>query len=500
MLSLSESRKIFWLFVALHCVLWVMMPVLMRYALPHDTIEGVLWGQHLEWGYDKNPWMNAWLTRLGWVVGGTSGWGIYALSSFFVGISFWSVFQLAQKITSPLNALISVLLLEGCVNYTLVPQGFNDNVIELGLWPLMFLCFYQALTSQKNRYWILTGLTAGLGLMTKYFTAIPIFVMFWFMCFSPKARRGFKSIGFLYAIITVMLVILPHLIWLFQHDFLTIRYAFNRAAQAHPNFIQFGFSQIIDFLLPLLIFFVLIKFKFKKSYYPEVKWDFNRQFVMSMAFGPLLLTVVLAMIFRWYLYNEWGVPFVALWGLGLVLLFEHRINLTRKQLKYFIVFIYGLMFLWALGYAEGLMIDQKHKHSDNYPAQEIADYVTNTYHQVYHKKLLYVAGSRYVGGYLAFYSKDHPSVWVEWNPDFSPWIDREHLQEYGAVFIQDNYYGTTVFGERPDTNEGKAFPKAILKQYPNLIILPVKYFSWKRGNKTLDKIPVLIAFLPPKGH
>src|SRR5476649_291851 len=150
----------------------------MRYALPHDTIEGAMWGQHLEWGYDKNPWMNAWLTRLGWELGGTSGIGIYFISSIFVGISFWAVWKLAQKMVNPTQALLSVLILEGCIDYTLVPQGFNDNVIELGLWPLMFLFFYNAIQDQKIKDWIWLGIIAGLAMMAKYYTAMPILLMF----------------------------------------------------------------------------------------------------------------------------------------------------------------------------------------------------------------------------------------------------------------------------------------------------------------------------------
>jgi hypothetical protein len=489
---IHRDRQIFWCFVFTHCLLWVMMPVLMRYALPHDTIEGVVWGHHLEWGYDKNPWMNAWLTRLGEVIGKNTGVGIYAMSSLFVGLSFWSVWELAKKIVSPLNALIAVLLLEGCVNYTLVPQGFNDNVIELGLWPLMFLFFYQSLTTQRVFYWILTGCVAGLGLMTKYYSAVPIAVMFLFLCVNHQARKSFQHKGIYCAIVSGLIVIFPHIIWLFQHDFLTIKYALNRADHSEFNIFKFAFSQFNDFIFPIIILFVLLKFKL------NIKGtkDFNVQFIDWMALGPFILTLILSFIFKWHLYNEWGVPLVALWGIFLVVHFEP--NVEQNLFKKFLIFIYTLMFLWAIGYAAGLTLDKKHKHSDNYPAQEIANYVTMSFRERYHQPLKYVAGSRYVGGYISFYSIDHPDIFVEWNPAYSSWINLQQLKKSGAVFVQDNYYGTTVFGEHPDTDNGKKFPEAVLKFYPNLIILPVKYFSWKRGNQQLEKIPVLIGFLPPE--
>jgi hypothetical protein len=491
-----QLRRYFWWFVIIHSVLWIIVPTVFRFALPHDTIEGAMWGQHLIWGYDKNPWMNAWLTRLGFEIGGTSGIGIYALSSFFVGLSFWSVWKLAQKILSPELALISVLLLEGCINYTLVPQGFNDNVIELGLWPLMFLCFYNALSHQKILDWLGVGVVAGLAIMAKYYTGIPLFIMALFLMTYKETRISFRFSGIYVGLLAFIIVIFPHFIWLIQNNFITLKYAFDRASIEPINFwtlhfsypLNFALSLIIDFLFPIILLFVIAKPK------TEAIQNSNK-FIFWMSFGPYILTILLAMIFGWHLYNEWGVPLVTLWGILLVMIFKPEIS--EKLFKRFLIIIYTIMFLWVIGYIIGLYIDHNHKHSDNYPAQEIANYVTQEWQERYHKPLRYVAGSRYIGGYLAFYSKDHPSVYVEWNPEFSPWINIDEMKKYGAIFIQDNYYGTTVFGKHPYTNNGKQFPSEVLKQYPNLIILPVKYFHWKRGNKDLGPIPVLVGFLSP---
>lgn len=518
-MEISQSKKYFWWFVLVHCTLWMIIPAVMRYALPHDTIEGAMWGQHLEWGYDKNPWMNAWLTRLGWEIGGTSGIGIYAISSFFVGLSFWSVWKLAGKILSPLSALISVFLLEACINYTLVPQGFNDNVIELGLWPLMFLCFYNALYNDKNnppiKYWIFTGLIAGLAMMAKYYTGVPLVIMALYLLTRKEGRISFRSSGLYLGALVFVLVILPNVIWLFQHDFMTIKYAFNRADNLQHDFwilhlyypFDFAYTQLLDFLLAIILLVYLSASSSRSSAVMPAKdldpanklWNDNRSakaYILFMALGPFVLTIILAMLFGWHLYNEWGVPLVALWGLLLILIFKPEIS--EKKFKKFMMIIYIIMFLWMIGYIAGLFINSKHKHSDNYPAKEIAHYVTTQWQEKYHKPLKYVAGSRYVGGYIAFYSHDHPSVYVEWNQQFSPWINLAEMKKYGAVFIQDNYYGTTVFGKHPYTNNGKEFPAEVLKQYPDLMILPVKYFNWKRGNKHDDPIPVLIGFLPPQ--
>lgn len=500
---------LFWWFTLIHAVLWVILPTSMRYALPHDTIEGAMWGQHLEWGYDKNPWMNAWLTRLGWEIGGTSGLGIYILSSAFIVLSFWAVWRLASKFLPPVYALISVFLLEGCINYTLVPQSFNDNLIELGLWPLMFLFFHNAIREQKYKDWLWVGITAGLSFMAKYYTAIPLILMFIFLLINKEARQSFFQFGIYLAFICFSLIILPHFIWLIEHQFITLAYAFNRTINEHINWwtlhfyypASFGFGLIVDFLLPIVLLGIFIWPAKNNSEQTVVASkitlsNFDRQYLIILGIGPFIVTMLLSAIFGWRLYSEWGVPLVSLWGILLVVILQPKITLSA--FKRFMIIIYTLMFLWGIGYVLGLSLDKWHKHSDNYPAQQIADEITKLWWEKYHKPLKYVAGSRYIAGYIAFYSSDHPSVYVEWNQQFSPWISVNEMKKYGAVFIQDDYYGTTVFGKHPDTHNGTQFPKEVLMEFPNIEILPLQYFRWLRAGESVPPIKLLIGYLPPK--
>lgn len=496
----TKCQKIFWLFAISQALIWIALPTIFRYALPHDTIEGAMWGMHLEWGYDKNPWMNAWLTRLGWVIGGTSGIGIYFIGQLFVITSLWSVWKLAQKFLTPAYALISVLLLEGCVNYTLVPPTFNDNLIELGLWPLMALFFYQALKDQRLRDWLGLGIVSGLAMMAKYYTVFPMVIMLGFLLTEKKGRLSFKKPGFYLALLSFMAVILPHVVWLFHNNFITVDYALHRSDNMHLSWLKqhiyypfnFAFAQIANVLaLPVLLLFCYAKNKEKNKLS-----SYDQKFLLTMAFGPYVLTVLLSAILGWRLYNEWGVPLVSLWGIVLVVFVQPA--LTQKTFNRFVKIIFVVTFLWAIGYPAGLYLQKHTRHSDNYPAQEIANAVTKEWQARYHKPLKYVAGSRYVAGYVAFYSKDHPSVYAEWNNKFSPWINVEKMKRYGAVFVQDNYYGTTVFGGHPNTDNGTKFPAQVLKRYPHLIILPVQYFYWHRVGKNVTPIPLLVGFLPPQ--
>ena len=490
--SVQNVQKYFWCFTLIHCALWITLPLFLHHAIPRDSIEGFVWGQHLEWSYDRNPWMNAWLTRAAWLLTGKSDIAFYALSSFFVGLGFWSVWKIAQLFVTPAKALLSVVLLECCVNYTIFPLEFNDNTIELGLWPLLFLFFYRAIETQKTKAWIITGIIAGLAMMTKYYAPFLFVIMLLYLILYKNARVSFTQKGLYYSLICFIVIITPNMIWLCHHHFLTITYAVDRAYntlgfwQLHIiSPIRFFNAQTINFILPFLIVLFFSRKHWHKPHQAP-------HFLYWVALGPFFLTLLAAIIFGWRLHNGWGAPLVSLWGLLLVCVFQPEISLKKT-----LVIGYTIMLLWTAGYAAAITLEKSTAHNDNYPAKAIANFATRAWHNRYHKPLKYVAGSRYIAGYVALYSKDHPSVFVSWNKNSSEWINTTKMEKYGALFIVENDNPPTINSSQPK-NKVLEFPPRILKKYPGLILMPIQYFHYYHASK-LQAFPVLIGFLPPQG-
>src|SRR3990167_2118056 len=104
--------KWFGLFCIIHLVGWTILPTFMRHNFPLDAIEGAAWGHQLEWGYDKNPFLNAWLTA--WIVwmGHRAEWMFYFSSQVCIVASFIAVFLLAKQFFSDAHAFIATVLLE----------------------------------------------------------------------------------------------------------------------------------------------------------------------------------------------------------------------------------------------------------------------------------------------------------------------------------------------------------------------------------------------------
>jgi 4-amino-4-deoxy-L-arabinose transferase-like glycosyltransferase len=489
-----HSARGFWIFVILHVLCWTLAPVFLRYTLPMDAMEGATWGHQLSWGYDKNPFLNAALTRLALFLGGGTGWMIYLFSQISVGTCFWAVWQLGKKMLPPMAALFAVMMLEGLQYYNFHAIDFNDNTLELSFWALTVFFYYEALTIKYLRFWLLTGLFAGLSLMAKYYSALLLLALFLFPVLEQSARRIFYEKGIYAAALVCFLVILPHVCWLFSHDFVTLRYVDARVGAEHQwldhLFYPFGFLlQQFEVLIPglvLLLPFWLIRQKNTTGVREKVlPLDaFAWRFLLCAGLGPLCLTILLSLLAGFKLRAGWGQPLLSYSG---ILLFSFlQPVITRERITGFLL-LWMIFFIAMLtGYAISL-ISAQNESSAIFPGKRIAAAIENDWHARYHTHLMYVAGPRWLAGNIAFYAKDQPAVFMEWNAQASPWISGQALRAAGAVFVWDS-----------KAISGVSSPAIVQKKFPRMEAVRHLQFPWWRNQK-LPPVDVWVAILPPGG-
>ncbi len=376
-----KENRWFWGFAGLHVIFWTIMPALFRYTLPLDAVEGTTWGRQLAFGYDKNPFLNAWLTELAVWVGGQSGWAIYLFSQLCVVACFWAVWRLSKKMMSPVHAFVAVVLLEFMTNYNIDAIDFDDNVLQVCFWALIILFFYKAVTNQKIRHWVLVGIFAALAMLSKYFVIILFVPMALFLLTNRDARKSFVKPGLYVAIIIFCLMLLPHVIWLFHHDFMTVTYMFARASTS-PTWIDhlwnpwhFGYSYVLAFLIPLIVFLLVYP---GKTISPEISMphkmtSFQWQFLLLMGLAPFLFVLLLSLMTGMALHLGWGQPLLSLWGVILVSATQPKI--TRRQFYRFVL-ISGFLFTLAIIAYGVSMIDAGDSSSANYPGPAVAQAMT----------------------------------------------------------------------------------------------------------------------------
>jgi len=365
---------------------------------------------------------------------------------------------------------------------------FNDNTLELGLWALTILYFYQAALKNKLSDWILTGIFAGLGMMAKYYTAVLLVPLALFFLIQKSTRQQFKSKNIYIGFLVFLMVVLPHFIWLFFHDFITIHYAVERVSSPptllnHLQFpLQFTWQQF-EVLLPSLFLFAILLLGKKPILMALPRLStFDKSFLFFTGFGPFLMTLLLSAIFGMKLRAGWGQPLMSLWGIILLTWITPRI--TRERFFSFIAFLIILSTVMICTYSIALIRATKPS-SANFPGEIIARELTQQWEQRFHTPLAYVAGPRWLAGNIAFYSKDQPTVYIDSNNKVSTWVNEDELKKTGAIFVWD------------PTEATQTSQQEIRARFKNLGPSLVMHFSWLR-NQSMKPVELSVAFLPPK--
>ena len=195
-LNEKNLKSFFYIFITTHLIVWTLIPTLTNNNLPLDTIEALAWGSNLDWGFNKHPPMSAFLVEIIYQIFGTKDWAYYLLSQICVIVSFFAVFKFADDFfENKIFCLISVLLLEGIYFYNFTTPEFNVNVCLIPFWVLTVLYFWKGFKENKVIDWLLVGLFAGFGLLSKYlFIYLGLAMDIFFIYMIYKKKISFKCL------------------------------------------------------------------------------------------------------------------------------------------------------------------------------------------------------------------------------------------------------------------------------------------------------------------
>ena len=274
-LNKRNINNIFYIFVTTHLILWTVVPTITNPNLPLDTIEALAWGSNLDWGFNKHPPLSAFFSEVFFQIFGPQDWAYYFLSQIFVVVSFFIIFKLSQEILNDGTlSLLSVFLIEGIYFYNFTTPEFNVNVCQLPFWCLTVYYTWKIYISKKIELYdcILLGAAAAFGILSKYlfiYLLVAIDLLFAYLIFIKKSKKfDFK---YLVSLEVFFVILIPHIIWLFNNDFITFKYGFARAGLDEGQIINhfkypllFTLKQI-GILIPFLILVWLLMKKIPKK-------------------------------------------------------------------------------------------------------------------------------------------------------------------------------------------------------------------------------------------
>ena len=409
----KDIQNIFYIFIITHLILWTLVPTFTNNNLPLDTIEALAWGSNLDWGFNKHPPTSAFFLEVFYQIFGSQDWAYYLLSQIFVVIAFVVVFKFSEELfKNKALSLISVLLLEGIYFYNFTTPEFNVNVCQLPFWSLCVYYSWKLFDRQsinfKDCFWL--GVFAAIGFLSKYlfiYLLISIDLLFFYIIFIKKYKKfDFK---YLVSLEVFIVMLVPHLIWLTNNDYITITYGLARTGLDssslldHIIYPSIFLGKQLGILIPFFImsFFLIKKFKFKIS----IK-DKKLLFLIFINIVPIWLMFLTSMLTGSKIRTMWMTPYYLFFGVLIVYIFQAQINL--KKLKSFLL-SFVILFttsLFSYGY---ISITETDKRTD-YLGKEIAIKVQYTWNKDHKEPINIVLGDEWVAGNLSYHLKSRP-VW-----------------------------------------------------------------------------------------
>ena len=411
-------NNIFYIFVIVHLISWTLVPSLTNHNLPLDTIEALAWGSNLDWGFNKHPPMSAFFPEVFYQIFGSQDWAYYLLSQIFVLISFFYVFKFSKEIfNNNLLGLISVLLIEAIYFYNFTTPEFNVNVCQLPFWSCTVYFSWKIYNSKEVKFsdCFLVGLFAALGFLSKYlfvYLLASIDFLFFYLIFFKKDRKfDFK---YLITVEVFLVILIPHLIWLYNNEFITITYGLARSGLEQSSLIDHVKFPLIFLLkqIGLLIpFLVLVWLLVKKIEFKLNLKDKKLLFLLFINILPIILMFLTSVVTGSKIRTMWMTPFYLFFGTLFVYLLQSQINI--KNLKPFMVGFIFLFFLSPVLYMY-VSISKDNKRTD-YHGKEIAELVDRKWDQIFLNEIMYVVGDEWHAGNLSYHLRDRPKWFLKIN-------------------------------------------------------------------------------------
>ena len=356
----GKPAKSLAVFTLVSSFLWIVQTSLCHRILPLDIIEAVVWGEELQWGQMKSPPLSGWLAALFSCFSGHADWGLYLLSQLTFICAIYFVYKLAREFFDEYGAAASAMLLFFLYYYMPPAMKFCSHSTQFALLPAIGWFFWRGVRDNRLRDWFLLAFFAALATLGKYSAVQVLAGCFVFMVICPEARKRFGSPGPYLAAVLYLLLMLPHFLWLFGHDFLPVKHLGDRLENSDRGFF-IAFLSVLTMLMPYVVlpgvlFLMHLPVKLSRSFFKEVlpreRSDPRRQaliysFVLTLV--PELFYLIPAcvgesVILTWfsYLAGFTGITAVALLPRGITEKIFRRLCLVL-WLYFTVVFIAAIV-------------------------------------------------------------------------------------------------------------------------------------------------------------
>jgi hypothetical protein len=490
----ARPRLVFWIVVLLQAGLWLTVPLIFYASPPGDLATVLAYGREYQVGTDLGPPLAFWLADIAYRAAGNHMFGVYLLAQLCSVATFWFVYQLGRTIVGAQQAVLVVLLTMTISAFSSPSLEFGPLVLARPLWALLLLHSWQLIGQNQRNVWFAWSIEAGLLLLTTSAALGMLLLLAGFALATERGRRMLMSFDPLFALLVIVVLVLPYLIWLIRTDALWLP-LFPPLSDLGGRVL--GWALLAGGLLlgmsGILILIALNSQLFSSApveapiiYRPPVD-ALARDFVYFFAIAPPLAGTLISGFFGFERVVGGSGVALLMSGMAIIVATGDLVYLRRQRLLRAIwaaiivapalAVIAGTLFMpWAGGGEVATSL----------PARSIAQYFGESFERRTNQRLPAVTGDAQIASLIAL-NAGRPHLMLDATPQRTPWLTPARFNETGGIVV---WRASDTVG---------APPPAIAQRFPGLIPEVPRAFEWLvNGRQPLLRIGW--AVVRPKGQ
>ena len=467
--SASDRKISLWLvigFAVAHAVLWTFILINLKAAqdVHMDVAEAFAWGQKFQFGYGKHPPLAGWVAGLWFKIFPVADWATYALAMTTLGCGLVISWLISLRVVDRRRAFFVVVMLALYPIFNFKGFKYNPDLLQLVTLPLLVLAYLHAFEKRSVRAGLWLGLAGALALMTKYWVLTMIGAVGLAALIHPDRLLFLRSPAPWVAIATLVVAMIPHLIWLKEVDFVPLTYAsdvYGLSSRAQNIQLVLGYIGHNLALLAAPVALAAMALAWRPRWWATSvrhplalltrPWcrGANPGVNVSQARNIWIVQIVVAigpplggLIFTVYMKTDWGISLFFLTPLALVAIPSLRL---QGMALFHIAAIWLVVTLAALAaspYIAAREMAVNPNGAATYGARsDLARELTQAWHTRFNSRWAVVAGTTEVGEPMTFYSPDHPAPFTPGEIWSSGLTSLEEAKRLGFIGICDTTDG-----------------------------------------------------------
>jgi 4-amino-4-deoxy-L-arabinose transferase-like glycosyltransferase len=499
--SASNPAAAPWLvigFAVAHAVLWTLILVRLKAAqdVHMDVAEAFAWGQKFQFGYGKHPPLSGWVAGLWFRIFPAADWATYALAMATLGCGLLLCWRISLRVVDRRRAFFVVVMLALYPIFNFKGFKYNPDLLQLVTLPLVVLAYLNAFDKRTVRSGVWLGLAGALALMTKYWVLTMIGAIGLAALIHPERAKFLRSPAPWVAIATLVLAMIPHLVWLKEVDFAPLTYAgdvYGLSSRAQAVQLVLGYISHNLALLAAPVVLAAMALAWRPRWWTKPRRQPSPLFAhawsrgartgvkVSQALNNWLIQAIVAfgpplggLVFTVYMKTDWGISLFFLTPLALVAIPPLRlpkIALFRITAIWLVVTLVTLAASSSI--AEREMAVNPNGAATYGARSQLARELTQAWHVRFNTPWRVVAGTTEMGEPMTFYSPDHPAPFTPGELWSSGLTSLEEARRTGFIGICDSTDGRLPICE--------AWMKANGKDAESLAITTQRFFRGHPG-------------------